>query len=108
MLLRSGEGTRRRVDLCMRRATILTVAAVLLAAVIGGFAWFQFIVKPEMIRRFTAAAPHTSPAVTAAPAREARWEPRLPTNGSMRAVRGIVAAPPVAGLGSAPQTYARR
>src|SRR3546814_5168168 len=89
MLLRSGEGTRRRVDLCMRRATILTVAAVLLAAVIGGFAWFQFMVKPEMIRRFIAAAPQPIPAVTAEPAREERWEPRLPAIGSLRAVRGI-------------------
>src|SRR3546814_10625533 len=101
MLLRSGEGTLRRVDLCMRRATILAVAAVLLAAVIGGFAWFQFMVKPEMLRRFIAAAPQPIPAVTAEPAREERWEPRLPAIGSLRAVRGIEVAPQVAGLVSA-------
>src|SRR3546814_14362344 len=56
------------------------------------------MVKPEMIRRFIAAAPQPIPAVTAEPAREERWEPRLPAIGSLSAVRGFEVAPPVAGL----------
>src|SRR3546814_4297793 len=59
------------------------------------------MVMPEMIRRFIAAAPQPIPAVTAGPAREERWEPRLPAIGSLRAVRGIEVAPQVAGLVSA-------
>src|SRR3546814_3883513 len=59
------------------------------------------MVMPEMIRRFIAAAPQPIPAVTAEPAREERWEPRLPAIGSLRAVRGIEVAPQVAGLVSA-------
>src|SRR5690606_13409432 len=85
----------------MKRITILAVAAILLAALIGGFAWFQFKVKPEMIRGFIAAAPQPIPAVTAEPARMERWEPRIPAIGTLRAFQGIEVAPQVGGVVSA-------
>ncbi|MFN4088966.1 MAG: efflux RND transporter periplasmic adaptor subunit [Alphaproteobacteria bacterium] len=85
----------------MKRAVILVVAGLLLAALIGGFAWFQFVVKPEMIRGFITGAPQPLVAVTAEAAREERWETRLPAIGSLRAIRGIDVAPQVAGLVSA-------
>lgn len=85
----------------MKRAAILIVAAVVLAAVIGGFAWFQFVVKPEMVRGFITAAPQPVPAVTAQKAEMTAWQPRLPAIGTLRAVSGIDVAPEVAGRVSA-------
>ena len=40
----------------MRRAIALIVVLILLAGFGGGLAWFQFQVKPEMIKGFIAKA----------------------------------------------------
>ncbi|MET4697312.1 membrane fusion protein (multidrug efflux system) [Constrictibacter sp. MBR-5] len=85
----------------MKRAAILVVAAVVLAALIGGFAWFQFVMKPEMVRGFITGAPQPLVTVTAEPARQEQWQTRLPAIGSLRAIRGIDVAPQVSGLVSA-------
>ena len=85
----------------MKRAAILVVAALVLAALIGGFAWFQFVKKPEMVRGFITGAPQPLVTVTAEPARQEQWQTRLPAIGSLRAIRGIDVAPQVSGLVSA-------
>ena len=77
----------------VKRSIIFIVGLAFLAAVGGGLVYFQFVVKPGMIKAFISAAapPPTSVAVTA-PQVET-WAPRLPAIGTLRAVQEIDIAP---------------
>ena len=82
----------------MKRRIILVVVAVLLAVLIGGFGYFQFVIKPEMIKGFITAGGPPPVTVSTAVAESENWLPKLPAIGTFRAVQGIDVAPEVEGV----------
>lgn len=82
----------------MKRAFAFLVVLLLLAGLVAGLAWFQFVQKPEMIRGFIAAAPRPAMSVAVEEAREEVWEPRLPAIGTFRATQGVDVAPQIGGI----------
>ena len=81
----------------MKRSIIFVAVLLLLAALGGGLGYFQFIVKPQMIKQFIAQAAPPPATVAVALATEETWTPRLPAIGSFRAVQGIDVAPQIGG-----------
>jgi membrane fusion protein (multidrug efflux system) len=82
----------------MKRGLFFVLVLLLLAGLAGGLGYFQFLVKPQMIRNIIASAPQPVTTVTVATARQDNWIPRLPAIGSFRAVAGIDIAPEVGGV----------
>lgn len=82
----------------MKRRIILIVVAVLLAVLIGGFGYFQFVIKPEMIKGFITAGGPPPVTVSTAVAESENWLPKLPAIGTFRAVQGVDVAPEVEGM----------
>jgi membrane fusion protein (multidrug efflux system) len=82
----------------MKRTLLFLVVLLLFVGLAGGLGYFQFLVKPEMIKGFIAAAPQPTNAVAAARAETVRWVPRLPAIGTFRAVQGVDVAPQVGGV----------
>ena len=75
---------------------------VILAGFGGGLYYFQFVIKPNMVKGFIAAAFAPKPsAVSAEPATMEKWTPQMPAIGTLRAFQGIDIAPQVAGVISA-------
>lgn len=71
------------------KTTIFLVVLVVLAGLSGGFYYFHYKVKPEMIRGFIAKAAPPPTSVGAAVATVERWTPGLSAIGSARAYQGI-------------------
>lgn len=82
----------------MKRAFAFLVVLVLLAGLAGGLAYFQFAVKPEMIKGFIAGMPRPVPAVAVAEAKQENWQSRIAAIGTFRAVQGIDISPQVGGV----------
>lgn len=82
----------------MKRALILFVVLVALVGAIGGFAYFQFVAKPEMVRSMIAAGGQPPVTVTAEEARLETWQPKLPAIGTLVAISGIEVAAEVSGV----------
>src|SRR5262245_6316588 len=80
----------------MRRRFILT--AVVIAALLGGLGYFQFIFKPQMIRSFLSQMKPPPATVTAEPARSERWIERLSSIGTLIASQGVEVTSQVAGI----------
>lgn len=76
----------------------LLIVGILLAALLGGLAYFQLVLKPQLIAAAIASAPRPSVAVTSETARSERWETRRASIGSVIAERGIDIASQVAGI----------
>ena len=75
----------------------MTLAA--LAALTAGLAYFQFVVKPTMVKGFMAAAFAPKPtAVSVEAARIEKWPPQMTAIGTLRAYQGISIAPQAAGV----------
>ena len=92
----------RALPLRIRRPVVFLVTLALLAAITAGLAYFQFVIKPTMVRGFISAAFAPKPtAVWAQPATYEQWPPQLTAIGSLRAYQGIFIAPQVAGVISA-------
>jgi membrane fusion protein (multidrug efflux system) len=85
----------------MKRHVILVAVALLLAALVGGFGYFQFVVKPEMIKGFITAAGQPPVTVSTEPAKTETWLPKLAAIGTLRAVKGVDVASEVGGIVSA-------
>jgi RND family efflux transporter MFP subunit len=81
----------------LKRSIVFVVMFLILAGLTGGLGYFQFIVKPQMIRQLITQAPHPPATVAVAEATEETWTPHLPAVGSFRAVQGIDVAPQVGG-----------
>jgi membrane fusion protein (multidrug efflux system) len=81
----------------LKRSIIFVVVFLILAGLSAGLGYFQFFVKPEMIKQFIAQAPRPPATVAVAEAKEEVWTPRLPAIGSFRAVQGIDVAPQIGG-----------
>ena len=82
----------------MKRAFFFILVLLLLVGLAGGLGYFQFLVKPAMIRGFIAAAPQPVQTVAVAEAKTENWVPRLPAIGTFRAIAGIDIAPEVSGV----------
>jgi len=80
----------------MRRRFILT--AVVIAALLGGLGYFQFIFKPQMIRSFLSQMKPPPATVTAEAARSERWIERLTSIGTLIASQGVDVTSQVAGI----------
>lgn len=66
-----------------------TIVALILIALIGGLAYFQFVLKPAMISEYMASQPQPSVSVNAAKAGTTDWVGRIPSIGTLRAVQGV-------------------
>jgi membrane fusion protein (multidrug efflux system) len=82
----------------MKRPLILIVVSVLLVVLIGGFGYFQFVVKPEMIKGFITAGGQPPVTVSTEVAKTEKWLPKLAAIGSFRAVQGVDVASEVGGI----------
>jgi membrane fusion protein (multidrug efflux system) len=82
----------------MKRVVIFSLAFLLLAGIVGGFAYFQFVVKPKMIEEFMSAGGFPPVTVSAAEAQSEAWVPVLPAIGTLVAVQGIDVAPQLGGV----------
>jgi membrane fusion protein, multidrug efflux system len=81
----------------MRKLVFLAVFLVL-AALVGGMAWFQFMAKPEMARAFMSSMPRPVAGVAVEEARSEVWTPRINAIGTFKAVPGIDVSGQVAGI----------
>ncbi|HZZ61023.1 MAG TPA: efflux RND transporter periplasmic adaptor subunit [Roseiarcus sp.] len=89
----------RALPLRVRRPVVFVVTLAALAALTGGLAYFQFVIKPTMIKGFMAAAFAPKPtAVSVEAARIEKWPPQLTAIGTLRAYQGISIAPQAAGV----------
>jgi membrane fusion protein, multidrug efflux system len=89
----------RNLPLGARRPVVFLVALALLATVTGGLAYFQFAIKPVMVKTFMAAAFAPKPtAVSAQAAKVEKWPPELTAIGTLRAYQGVIIAPQAAGV----------
>jgi membrane fusion protein, multidrug efflux system len=89
----------RLLPLRARRVAIFSLTFLLLAGLSGGLYYFQFVIKPEMVKGFIAAAFKPKPsAVTADAVAKDTWAPQLPAVGTVHAFQGIDVAPQVAGV----------
>src|SRR5271170_2130509 len=87
----------RSLPLKARRPVVFVVALALLAALTGGLAYFQFVIKPVMVKGFITAAFAPKPTtVTAEAARVEQWRPELTAIGTLRAIQGVAMAPQAA------------
>lgn len=80
------------------RAVVLIIVAGVLAALIGGFSYFQFVVKPEMIKGFITGAEQPPVTVSALPAQAETWSARLPAIGTLTPVKGADISPESGGV----------
>jgi membrane fusion protein, multidrug efflux system len=89
----------RNLPLGARRPIVFVVTLALLAAATGGLAYFQFAIKPVIIKTFMAAAFAPKPtAVTAEAVKAEKWPPELTAIGTLRAYQGVIIAPQAAGV----------
>jgi RND family efflux transporter MFP subunit len=82
----------------MRRAAILIVVVAVLAALVGGFAYFQFVMKPQMIQQAMQGQEAPPTAVSVEAATSDSWRPGLPAIGTFEAIQGIQLAPETSGI----------
>jgi membrane fusion protein, multidrug efflux system len=89
----------RRLPLRAKRPVVFVVALALLAALTGGLAYFQFVIKPVMVKGFITAAFAPKPTtVTAEAVKIEQWPPELTAIGTLRAYQGVIIAPQAAGM----------
>jgi membrane fusion protein (multidrug efflux system) len=74
------------------------IAGIILAAFIGGLAYFQLVFKPQMIKDFLAKQVPPPATVTAEAARSDEWVEQLPAIGTLIASQGVDIASQVAGI----------
>jgi membrane fusion protein (multidrug efflux system) len=89
----------RVLPLRIRRPVVFVVTLAGLVGLTGGLAYFQFVAKPAMVKKFMAAAFAPKPtAVSVEAARVEKWPPQLTAIGTLRAYQGISIAPQAAGV----------
>ncbi len=92
----------RALPLRVRRPVVFVVTLAALTALTGGLAYFQFVMKPAMVKGFMAAAFAPKPtAVSVEAAKMEKWPPQLTAIGTLRAYQGISIASQAAGVISA-------
>jgi RND family efflux transporter MFP subunit len=89
----------RALPLSARRPVVFLLVLVVIVAVVGGLSYFQFVLKPTIVKNAISAAFAPKPtAVAVEAAKVEQWPPQLSAIGTMRAFQGIVVAPQVAGV----------
>jgi membrane fusion protein (multidrug efflux system) len=82
-----------------RRPLVFLITLALLVVLTGGLAYFQFVIKPNLVKGFISASFAPKPtAVTAEAARVEQWPPELTAIGTLRAIKGVAIAPQAAGV----------
>ncbi len=82
-----------------RRPLVFLIVLALLVALTGGLAYFQFVIKPNLVKSFMSAAFAPKPtAVTVEAAKVDKWPPELTAIGTLRAFQGVAIAPQAAGV----------
>ena len=82
-----------------RRPLVFLITLALLVVLTGGLAYFQFVIKPNLVKGFISAAFAPKPtAVTAEAAKVEQWAPELTAIGTLRAIKGVAIAPQAAGV----------
>jgi len=74
------------------------ITAVVIAALLGGLGWFQFIFKPQMIKSFLSQMKPPPATVTAEAAHTERWVEWLTSIGTLIASQGVDLTGQVAGI----------
>jgi membrane fusion protein, multidrug efflux system len=88
-----------RLPLVARRPIVFLLTLAFLAALTAGLAYFQFAIKPVMVKGFISAAFAPRPTAVAVEAVKAeKWPPELTAIGTLRAYQGILIAPQAAGI----------
>ena len=82
----------------MKRSVIFIAVLIFIVTLGGGLGYFQFVVKPEMLKHFILDAPHPPASVAVVKPRIEIWAPRLPAIGSLRAVQEVDIAPEIGGV----------
>lgn len=82
----------------MKRTLIFLVVFAVLAALVGGFAYFQFVMKPQMVQQAIRGQEAPPTAVSVEAAQSDSWRPGLPAIGTFAAIQGIRLAPEVSGI----------
>ena len=82
----------------MKRSIIFIAVLISLVTLGGGLGYFQFVVKPGMIKRFILESPRPPASVAVDTPRIETWAPRLPAIGTFRAVQEINIAPQIGGV----------
>lgn len=82
----------------MKRVVLFIAVFLLLAGLVGGLAYVQFVFKPELIKGFIAKAAPPPASVAVVQARTETWSPRISAIGTFRAVQGVDVAPQVGGV----------
>jgi membrane fusion protein, multidrug efflux system len=82
----------------MKRSIIFIAVLIGLTALGTGLGYFQFVVKPGMIKSFILAAPPPPASVAVTAPHIETWAPRLPAIGTLRAVQEIDIAPQIGGV----------
>ena len=80
----------------MSRRFIIT--GIIIAALLGGLSWFQFVFKPQMIRSFLSQMVPPAATVTAEAAKTEKWDERLTSIGTLIASQGVDVTTQVAGV----------
>jgi membrane fusion protein, multidrug efflux system len=88
-----------KLPLVARRPIVFLLTLVFLAALTAGLAYFQFAIKPNLVKGFISAAFAPKPTAVAAEAvRADKWPPELTAIGTLRAYQGVLIAPQAAGV----------
>jgi membrane fusion protein, multidrug efflux system len=88
----------RLLPLRVRRPVVFLLTLIVLVGVSGGLYYFQFVIKPQMVKGFIAAAFTPKPtAVTVEKVAKETWAQSLPAIGTLHAFQGIDIAPQIAG-----------
>jgi membrane fusion protein, multidrug efflux system len=88
-----------RLPIVARRPIVFLLTLAFLAALTAGLAYFQFAIKPVMVKGFISAAFAPKPtAVAAVVVKAEKWPPELTAIGTLRAYQGVLIAPQQAGM----------
>jgi membrane fusion protein (multidrug efflux system) len=82
----------------LRRTIYFLLVLILLGGVGGLIAFYAFDFKPKMLQTIIMGAPKPTETVSAEPAREDKWQPRITAVGTLISVNGIDVTPQVAGI----------
>jgi len=82
----------------LRRTIYILLVLIVLGGVGGLIAFYAFDFKPKMLQTIIMGAPRPTETVSAEPAREDKWQPRVTAVGSLVSVNGIDVTPQVPGI----------
>jgi membrane fusion protein (multidrug efflux system) len=80
----------------MKRGIVFIAVLAFFLILGGGLGYFQFVLKPDLLKQFMVPPPPPSVAVTAATVEI--WPPRLPAIGTFRAFQEVNIAPQIGGV----------